>query len=255
MENQTSKDYYEHGCNLLYKSYNVKVKNDENMLINDEGYFSLPAAIKQLLKYPAFCVDTNARNLLISIFNQKQSLTKNHLLSIYEANELHDQGLYYIRLSAEQGYAPAQYELFKYLRERFYQYPVMSNVCLDATEFIKTEAFLWCEKAAEQGYIEAQYTVAEELIDAFCSFCNNDLDLDLNLYEPLNKISDPKPIYPNSYLEKQSIEAIIWVDKANNLLDSCIKNTKNGEEIYNLSIEKLNFLIQKKHLFVCKVCV
>lgn len=241
MENKTREYYYEHGRKLLFS---VQVKKDEDILINGKQHYSLSWLLKQLLKYSAFYVDTNSRNLLISIFNQKLGLTKSHLLSIYETHELHDQGLFYIRLSAEQGYAPAQYELSEYLRNRFYGSPVMSNVYLDATEFVKTEAFLWCEKAAEQGYVQAQFRVAEELIDVFYSFCKNKLDLNLNLDNPFK----PKQIYPNSDLEKQSMEAVNWVNKASYFLDLCIKNTQNEEEIYKLSIVKLNFLIQKKHL-------
>lgn len=249
MENKTREYYYEHGRNLLHKSY-VQVKDDEKILTNGKNHFSLSWVLKQLLKYPAFYVDTNSRNLLISIFNEEQILTRSHLLSIYEAHELHNQGLFYIRLSAEQGYAPAQYELSEYLRNRFYQSSVLSNVhFLDATEFIKTEAFLWCEKAAEQGHIQAQFRGAVELIDAFDLFCKNYLDLDLSLNEPfINIKSEPKPVSPNSNLEKKLMEVVDWVNKASYWLDNCIRNTKNNDDMYKLSIEKLNFLIQKKHL-------
>lgn len=246
MENKTREYYYEHGLKLLFS---VKVKEDEDILTNGKQQYSLSWVLKQLLKYSAFYVDTSSRNLLISLFNQKLSLTKSHLLSIYETHELHDQGLFYIRLSAEQGYAPAQYELSEYLRNRFYESPVMSNVYLDATEFVKTEAFLWCEKAAEQGHIQAQFRGAVELIDAFDLFCRNDLDLDLSLTEPfINIKSEPEPVSPNSNLEKKLIEAVDWVNKASCWLDNCIRNTKNNDDIYKFSIERLNFLIQKKHL-------
>lgn len=246
MENKTREYYYEHGRKLLFS---VKVKEDEDILTSGKQHYSLSWVLKQLLKYSAFYVDTNSRNLLISLFNQKLGLTKSHLLSIYETHELHDQGLFYIRLSAEQGYAPAQYELSEYLRNRFYGFPVTGNVYLDATEFVKTEAFLWCEKAAEQGHIQAQFRGAVELIDAFDLFCRNYLDLDLSLTEPFIKIkSEPKPVSPNSNLEKKLIEAVDWVNKASYWLDNCIRNTKNNDDIYRLSIERLNFLIQKKHL-------
>ncbi|WP_373797558.1 hypothetical protein [Kaistella sp.] len=230
---QTAKAQYELG--LDYMNQFDALRNDKNENGNYIGMYFL-----EMARYPGLFVNADTLKIIKEVdYNEelrKEYLSESYREKILNAQELYDNGIFWIRLAAINGNMEAQYYLFEE------GYDIWdTRLGINSEAFLESDAFNWCKKAAESGYSKAEVSLARHYLNVFQSILEDKSQNNDQTYEKEIFYANQVIYWYGQGIKKDNLNSIIELGMAyHDYFNDNEKAIYFLEKALELSVKKVN---------------